>query len=42
MVFTSPLGKPLRISNFRCQVWGTPVADARVPEGLRIHDVRHV
>lgn len=41
LVFTSPLGKPLRNSNFRRQVWYKAVADAGLPEGLRIHDLRH-
>ncbi|MEA2001555.1 MAG: hypothetical protein U9N84_06685 [Actinomycetota bacterium] len=38
LVFTSPLGRPLRNSNFRRQVWYKAVADAGLPEGLRIHD----
>lgn len=41
LVFTSPLGKPLRNSNFRRQVWYRAVADAGLPEELRIHDLRH-
>ncbi len=41
LVFTSPLGKPLRNSNFRRQVWYQAVADAGLPEELRIHDLRH-
>ena len=42
LVFTSPLGKPLRNSNFRRQVWYKAIADAGLPEGLRIHDLRHM
>jgi integrase len=41
LVFTSPLGAPLRNSNFRRQVWYRAVEDARLSEGLRIHDLRH-
>lgn len=41
LVFTSPLGKPLRNSNFRRQVWYKAVAEAGLPEGFRIHDLRH-
>jgi len=41
LVFTSPLGKPLRNSNFRRQVWYRAVGDAGLPEELRIHDLRH-
>jgi integrase len=41
LVFTSPLGAPLRNSNFRRQVWYRAVEDAALPEGLRIHDLRH-
>ncbi|HSF86639.1 MAG TPA: site-specific integrase, partial [Acidimicrobiia bacterium] len=39
--FTSPQGAPLRHSNFRRQVWYTAVERAELPEGLRIHDLRH-
>ena len=42
LVFTSPLGEPLRDSNFRRQVWDRAVADAGLPAGLRIHDLRHL
>jgi integrase len=38
---TSPLGAPLGNSNFRRQVWYRAVEDAGLPEGLRIHDLRH-
>ncbi len=41
LVFTSPLGAPLRNSNFRRQVWYTAVERAELPQGLRIHDLRH-
>ena len=40
-MFTSPLGAPLRNSNFRRQVWYTAVERAELPQGLRIHDLRH-
>lgn len=41
LVFTSPNGQPLRNSNFRRQVWYRAVGDAGLPEGLRVHDLRH-
>jgi integrase len=41
LVFTSPEGQPLRNSNFRRQVWYRAVAEAGLPEGLRVHDLRH-
>jgi integrase len=41
LLFTSPEGRPLRNSNFRRQVWYRAVADAGMPDGLRIHDLRH-
>jgi len=41
LVFTSPQGAPLRNSNFRRQVWYQAVEQAELPEGLRIHDLRH-
>ena len=41
LVFTSPEGRPLRNSNFRRQVWYEAVAAAGLPEGLRVHDLRH-
>jgi len=41
LVFTSPQGRPLRNSNFRRQVWSRAVAAAGLPDGLRIHDLRH-
>ena len=41
LVFTTPTGTPLRNSNFRRQVWYQAVEEAELPEGLRIHDLRH-
>ncbi|MGH8924014.1 MAG: tyrosine-type recombinase/integrase [Acidimicrobiia bacterium] len=41
LVFTSPNGQPLRNSNFRRQVWYRAVAEAGLPGGLRVHDLRH-
>ena len=41
LVFKSPQGQPLRNTNFRRQVWYRAVADAGLPDGLRIHDLRH-
>ncbi len=40
LVFTSPLGKPLRHSNFRQTVW-LPATKAAGLEGLTPHDLRH-
>jgi integrase len=40
-VFTSPSGAPLRLNNFRRRAWWPAVARARLPSGLRIHDLRH-
>ena len=41
LVFASPHGAPLRNSNFRRQVWYKAVADSGLPDGFRIHDLRH-
>jgi len=41
LVFTTPAGAPLRNSNFRRQAWYQAVESAGLPEGLRIHDLRH-
>jgi integrase len=41
LVFTTRAGTPLRNSNFRRQVWYRAVEAAGLPEGLRIHDLRH-
>lgn len=40
-MFTSPQGGPLRHSNFYSRVWRPAVSRAGLPEGLRIHDLRH-
>src|SRR5690606_31931390 len=41
LLFTSPKGEPLRISNWRRRVWRPVCEVAGMPEGLRIHDLRH-
>jgi len=41
LVFTAARGGPLRHSNFLRRVWQPAVAAARLPSGLRIHDLRH-
>lgn len=41
LVFTSPKGYPLRNTNFRRNIWYPALAEAGLPEGLRIHDLRH-
>lgn len=41
LVFTTANGTPLRNTNFRRQVWYQAVESAGLPEGLRIHDLRH-
>jgi integrase len=41
LVFTSPTGSPLRISNFRRRVWWPGLKRAGLPDELRIHDLRH-
>ena len=41
LVFTSPDGGPLRHGNFTRRFWRPAVDRAPVPEGLRIHDLRH-
>ena len=41
LVFTSPLGQPLRNSNFRRKIWDPAVERAGLAPGLRIHDLRH-
>ena len=40
LVFTAPLGGPLRVSSFRSRVWRQATAQAGLP-GLRLHDLRH-
>jgi integrase len=41
LVFTAPGGGPLRLTNFRGRVWVPALRTARLPERLRIHDLRH-
>lgn len=41
LVFTSPRGEPLRASNWRRRVWYTACEASGMPDGLRIHDLRH-
>jgi integrase len=40
LVFTSPEGGPLRLSNFRRRVWYPAIKGTEL-EGVRIHDLRH-
>jgi integrase len=40
-VFSSPEGGQLRPRNFRGRVFGPAVAEAGLPKGFRIHDLRH-
>ena len=40
-MFTAAQGGPLRHSNFYKRVWRPAKEVAGVPEGLRIHDLRH-
>src|SRR5690606_3478401 len=39
--FTASNGAPMRNSNFATNVWKPAVQAAGLPEGLRIHDLRH-
>lgn len=41
LVFTSPQGGPLRHSNFYTRIWRPAIKASGLPEGLRIHDLRH-
>jgi integrase len=41
LVFTAPSGGPLRLTNFRRRVWVPALRAARLPERVRIHDLRH-
>lgn len=41
LVFTSPQGELLRISNWRRRVWRPACEGSAMPDGLRIHDLRH-
>jgi integrase len=40
LVFTAPKGGPLRISNFRRDVWHPARQTSEVPRGLLVHDLR--
>lgn len=41
LVFTSPDGAPLRVSNFRQRVWFAALRASGIPQSFRIHDLRH-
>ncbi|MGI9585167.1 MAG: tyrosine-type recombinase/integrase [Acidimicrobiia bacterium] len=41
LVFTTPRGFPIRLSNFRRRIWAPAVVRADLPAALRIHDLRH-
>lgn len=41
LVFTAPGGGPLRLTNFRRRTWVPALEAARLPGGIRIHDLRH-
>jgi integrase len=41
LIFASPRGGPLRLSNFRRRVWWPSLERAGLPHALRIHDLRH-
>jgi integrase len=41
LVFTSFRGGPIRLQNFRRRVWEPAVKRVGLPDGLRIHDLRH-
>jgi len=41
LVFTGPSGGPLHLTNFRRRIWIPALRGAGLPEGLRIHDLRH-
>ena len=41
LVFTVSKGAPMRNSNFSSNVWRPAVQAAGLPEGLRVHDLRH-
>ena len=40
LVFTAPVGGPLRTSNFRRDVWAKACEASGMPEGLLVHDLR--
>jgi len=42
LVFTASNGSPMRNSNFRSNIWWPAVKAAGLPEGLRVHDLRHI
>ena len=41
LLFTARNGSPMRNSNFSSNVWRPAVEAAGLPEGLRVHDLRH-
>jgi site-specific recombinase XerC len=41
LLFTASNGSPMRNSNFSSNVWRPAVTAAGLPEGLRVHDLRH-
>ncbi|MDH3308303.1 MAG: site-specific integrase, partial [Acidimicrobiia bacterium] len=41
LVFTASNGSAMRNSNFTKNVWQPAIAEAQLPERLRIHDLRH-
>lgn len=41
LVFTTPLGRPIRRTNFSATVWIPSVARAGLPKGTHFHDLRH-
>ena len=41
MVFTSAQGGPLRHHNFSVRQFADAIVEAKMPEGLRFHDLRH-
>lgn len=41
LLFTAPKGGPLRSGNFRRNVWLPACQASGMPEGLRVHDLRH-
>lgn len=41
LLFTAPMGGPLRIANFRRRVWWPALDAAELPHSTRIHDLRH-
>jgi integrase len=41
LLFSNKVGNPLRNSNFRHRIWQPACKESGMPEGLRIHDMRH-